>query len=164
MPEPLADPQLFHPLAEMALLIALRIQPVGEPLRTTVDKVRKRLVYATENGDLQTAAGGLYFVPQTIAWAQRKWRGKFDGLPAEHSATITATAVFRDEAWGFVIPGDLPRCQDALRDAQRENQQLQAELKAARAEIERLEPIAQKYEQIREKNSRSAKLPRKGSV
>ncbi len=168
MPEPTNElpegHQLFYPLAEMAMLIALRTRPAGEPLRTTIDKVRKRLVYATKNGDLQTAHAGLYFVPQTIAWSQKKWPGKFDGLPAEHTSTATATAVFHDEAWGFVIPGDLPRCQEALRDAQRENQQLQAELKAARAEIDRLKPIAEKYEQIREKNARSAKLPRKGAV
>jgi len=156
--------QLFYPLAEMALRIALRIQPTGEPLRTTIDKVRKRLVYATEKGDLQTAHAGLYYVPQAIAWSLKKWPGKFDGLPAEHNATATATAMFRDEAQLFVMPGDLPRCQDALRDAQRENGQLRAELKAAHTEIAQLKPIAQKYEQIREKNTRSAKLPRKGSV
>lgn len=154
--------QLLYPLAEMARLIALRIQPAGESLRTTIDKVRKRLVYATKNGELQTAHAGLYFVPQAIAWSQKKWPGKFDGLPAEHSATATATAVIRDEVWGFVIPGDLPSCQKALEDAQRENQQLLTELKAARAEIDCLEPIAEKYEQICEKNARSAKLPRKG--
>lgn len=168
MPEPTNElpegHQLFYPLAEMAMLIALRTRPVGEPLRTTIDKVRKRLVYATKNGDLQTAHAGLYFVPQAIAWSQKKWPGKFDGLPAEHSATATATAVIRDEAWGFAIPGDLPGCQKALEDAQRENQQLLKELKAARAEIERLWPIAEKYEQIREKNALSAKLPRKGAV
>jgi hypothetical protein len=156
--------QLFYPLAEMAMLIAMRVNPPGEPLRTTIDKVRKRLVYATEKGNLQTAHAGLYFVPQAIAWSQKKWPGKFDGLPAEHSATATSTAVVSDEVWGFVIPGDLPGCQKALEDAHRENQQLRTELRAAHAEIERLEPIAYKYEQIREKNTRSAKLPRNGDL
>ena len=80
--------QLFCPLAEMALLIALRIQPTGEPLRITIDKVRKRLVYATEKGDLQTAHAGLYYVPQAIAWSLKKWPGKFDGLPAEHTGVL----------------------------------------------------------------------------
>lgn len=158
------DHPLFCPLAEMAMLIAVRIQPAGEPLRTTIDKVRKRLIYATKNGDLQTAHAGLYFLPQVIAWSQKRWSGKFDGLPAEHSATATSAAMIRDEAWAFVIPGDLPSCQKALEDAQRENHQLRAELKAAHAEIERLKPIAQKYERIREKNARSAKLPRKGTL
>jgi hypothetical protein len=157
--------QLFHPLAEMALLIALRIRPEnGEPMRTTIDKVRKRLVYATENGDLQVADAGLYFVPQVIAWSQKKWPGKFDDLPAEHSRAATATLVMRDQARAFVIPGDLPGCQEALEDAHRKNRQLQTELNAAHAEIERLEPIAYKYEQIRQKNTRSAKLPRKGDL
>lgn len=157
--------QLFYPLAEMALLIALRIRPEdGEPRRTTIDKVRKRLIYATKNGDLQTALTGLYFVPQVIAWSQTKWPGKFDDLPAEHSHAATATLVMRDEARAFVIPGDLPGCQEALEDAHRKNRQLQAELNAAHAEIERLKPIAYKYEHIREKNTRSAKLPRKGEL
>ncbi len=124
------------------MLIALRIQPAGEPLRTTIDKVRKRLVYATETGDLQTAHASLYFVPQVIAWSRKKWPGKFNDLSAEHSATATVTARFRDEIRAWVIPGDLPGCQQALRDAQRENEQLESELKAAHAEIERLRPIA----------------------
>lgn len=156
--------QFFYSLAKMAALIASRIRPAGEPMRATIDKVRKRLVYATSNGDLQTSPADLYFAPQTIAWAQKKWPGKFNDLASEHSATATATMVIRDEAMAFVIPGDLPRCQDALRDAQRENQELQAQLKAARLEIARLKPIAEKYERIREKNARSAKLPRKGTV
>lgn len=168
MPEPTNElpegHQLFYPLAEMAMLIALRTRPVGEPLRTTIDKVRKRLVYATTNGDLQTVHAGLHFVPQAIAWSQKKWPGKFDGLHAEHSATATAVVVVRDEIRGWVIPGDLPGCQEALRDAQRENEQFRTELKAAHAEIERLRPIVEKYELIREKNARSAKLPRKGAV
>lgn len=156
--------QLLYPLAEMAMLIALRTRPAGEPLRTTIDKVRKRLVYATKNGDLQTAHADLYFVPQVIAWSLRKWPGKFDGLRAEHSATATAAVVVRDEIQGWVIPGDLPGCQEALRDAQRENEQLQAMLMAAHGEIERLRPIAEKYELIREKNRRSSQLPRKGKL
>lgn len=156
--------QLFYPLAEMATLIALRTRQAGEPLRTTIDKVRKRLVYATTNGDLQIVLAGLYFVPQVIAWSQKKWPGKFDGLHAKHSATSTADLVMGDEIRGWAIPGDLPGCQQALRDAQRENEQLETELKAAHAEIELLKPIAEKYELIRKKNTRSAKLPRKGAV
>lgn len=158
------EPQLFLPLAKIALLIAVRIRPAGEPMRATIDKVRKRLIYATDHGDLQTVHAGLYFVPQAIAWSQKKWPAKFDDLPAEHSATATATAVFRDEVRAFVIPGDLPGCQKALENAQRENHQLRTELKAAQAEIDRLDPIAEKYEQIRKKNTRSAKLPRKSAV
>ena len=156
--------QLLYPLAEMAMLIALRIQAAGEPVRTTVDKVRKRLVYATRNGDLQTAHAGLYFVPQAIAWSRKKWPGKFEDLPAAFSDTATAAAAIGDEVFTLVVPGDLPRCQEAVADAQRENQRLRTELKAAHAEIERLGSIAEKYAHICEKNAESAKLPRKGEV
>ncbi|MEO5812845.1 MAG: hypothetical protein ABIQ63_12115 [Rhodanobacter sp.] len=157
--------QPFYALAEMTMLIARLVQPYGEPLRTTVDKVRKRILYATLKGALTTVGtgAGLYSCPEVIAWARKKWPGKLNDLPAEHSVSASATAGFRDDGHMFVTPGDLPRCQAALLEALRENQQLRSELKAAQAEIERLKPIAEKYEKNRETNRQSAKRPRKGA-
>ncbi len=155
---------LYCPLTEMAIFIATRIQPQGEPFRATNDKVRKRMIYATTKGHLKTVGVDLYHVSQTIAWVQEKWPGKFDDLFAESSGTATATAVMSDEVEGWVIPGDLLSCREALEQTHRENQRLRTELKAARAEIEHLKPIAMKYEHIREKNTQSAKLPRNGKL
>lgn len=154
--------QGLYPLAEMTMLIARLVQPYGEPMRTTVDKVRKRILYATLNGALTTVGtgAGLYSCPQVIAWARKKWPGKLNDLQAEHSVSASATAGFRDDGQMFVTPGDLPRCQAALLDALREIQQLRTELKTAQAEIERLKPNAQKYELLCERNAKSAKLPR----
>ncbi len=166
MPEPphqLSDEQdAFLPLGKMAKVIAIRIRPAGEPMRITVDKVRKRLTYAVKNVDLQTV-DGLYPVPGTIAWARKKWPDKLNDLHADHSSAAQSTGVLRDEAWSFVIPGDLPRCQEALQECLRQVRQLQEELKTAHTEIERLKPVAEKYEKNRETNRRSAKQPRKGA-
>ena len=156
---------LFYPLAQMALLIALRIQAGdGEPLRTTIDKVRKRLVYATKIGVLETTRAGLYYLPKTAIWAQEKWPGKFGDLYAERSGSGSVTLPFGGKGWGFSIPGDLPRCQEALRNAERDNYNLRESLKTAQEEMERLKPLAERYEEICRKNTQSAELPRKGRV
>ena len=155
---------IYCPLAEMAIFIASRVQPQGEPFRATNDKVHKRLKYATKIGRLHTLGPNLCHVPRTMAWAQEKWPGKFEDLFAELSDTATATAVMSDELVGWVIPGDLPTCQKALDETHQENQRLRTELKELRAEIVRLKPSAQRYKRNCATNAHSAKGKRKGKL
>jgi hypothetical protein len=68
-----------------------------------------------------------------------------------------------DQLVSFTYPGDLDRSHEQLKMAYKQiNALADRALKAAYAEIDRLEPLAEKYEQIREKNRKSAKLPRGG--
>jgi hypothetical protein len=156
----------FCSLAKMAKLIAVRIRPPGEPLRTTTDKVRKRLSYATKKGELRTlgTGPGLYYLPHAIAWSQEKWPGKLNDLRTEPPDPAASKEFLQEDPWKFLVPSDLRRCQEVLGEALLENYLLRTKLTRARAEIHRLTPIMKKYEQICEKNARSAKLPRKGSL
>ena len=153
---------LFFPLVLMTEFIAERVQPYGESLRATTDKVRKRLLYAAKIGRLRTVDTDLFSLPHVIAWSQEKWPGKFDDFHVERRKTIGSEASFSDEATCIVLPGNLKECQDALEVAQKQIHLLQTDLKAAHAEIECLKGFEKKYVNIREKNTESAKRPRKG--
>ena len=132
-------------------------------MRATIDKVRKRLAYAVEKGELQVEGAPRaprYALPLVVAWARRKWPGQFLGSTAEHTAEGQSNLNFADALHHDVFPGDLRRSHEELRKAYVQIRQLVAELTAALAEIDRLKPLAEKYEQIREKNRQSAKRPR----
>lgn len=158
--------QVFYPLAQMAMLIALRVRPPGEDGRATIDKIRKRLRYAVKIGEVHPmlSESGLFYVPEVIAWAQRKWPDKLCDLVGEHAASAHSNLLVHDKVQHTSIPADLPSCQDALEDAQQLIHKLRADIASAHAEIARLRPLADKYEQNREKNRQSAKLPRKSSL
>lgn len=155
----------FYDLREMAFLIALRVNPEGEAMRTTIDKVRKRLVYAVKQDELHAVgppALQLFLAAQVFAWARKKWPETFGDMPVVHSAEAEEVVRFGDDAQPDVIPGDLTKCQEALRIAQTEIHRLQRDLEKAEREIDRLQPLAERYEEIRLKNQSSAKRPRTG--
>ncbi|MFC5568844.1 hypothetical protein ACFPN1_02035 [Lysobacter yangpyeongensis] len=155
----------FYDLREMALLIALRVNPEGEAMRTTVDKVRKRLMYAVKQDELHLMGPPvlqLFFAAQVFAWARKKWPEALGDIPVVQSADVEETIGLGDEAQPDVIPGDLIKCQEALRIAQTEIHRLQRNLEKAEREIDRLQPLAERYEEIRLKNQSSAKRPRTG--
>jgi hypothetical protein len=159
------DPQEEHlPIAHMAMLIAPRVQLPGESIRATVDKVRKRLAYAVASGELQTTGAdpAFFYAPAVVAWGRSKWPGKLLDLPAHQTAKLSDGLVLGEKRIGHAIPGDLTSCQVALGQALKQIDALCAHLQDLSAEIERLRPLANKYEQTCEKNRQSAKLPRSG--
>lgn len=152
----------FYPLQEMALLIALRINPKGEPVRATVDKVRKRLLYAVETDDLHVIEPvKLFHVPQVMAWARRKWPEFFREVQIHHEANGQSHLRLKDTITADWIPAEIEQCQDVLQTAYTTIHTLERELAAAHKELARLRPLAERYEANREKNRRSAKRPRK---
>lgn len=159
--------EFTHTLTQVANVLAPAVRQPGEELRAAIDKVRKRVEYAVEMGDLQ-AQGALgmrfYCLPLVIAWAREKWPGNFLGLPAEHEKTAKSAFGIGDQLGSNTYPGDLDRSHDALKLAYGQIKELAKALKAAYAEIDRLEPLAAKYENIREKNRQSAQRPRGGDA
>lgn len=147
------------------MVIAYRVQPHGEELRTTVDKVRKRLMYAVDHHELHLAGPPglqLFFVPQVLAWARSKWPEAFADIPIAHEAAANSSFTMGDASQACLIPGDPAKCQEALMDAHRTIHRLERELAALQKEADRLRPLAERYEQNRQKNRDSAKLPRNG--
>ena len=158
-------PNAVVPFHEVAILIAQRNQPPGEALRTTVDKVRKRIAYAVRRDDLQFVEDGpveFLFGPQVFAWARRKWPEAFGDISETHDATVGSTAKIGAIARSYVYPAGVERCHELLRESYREAEVLKEELEALERELVRLRPLAERYETNREKNRKSAKLPRKG--
>jgi hypothetical protein len=154
----------FYTLQEIALILACRIRPDGEELRTTVDKVRKRILYAVQNDYLQVMGAGelqLFFAAQIFAWARRKWPDAFRDIPINQDARASDGVMFGDSLRAWVYPSDVERCHELLRSTYSEVELLKAELESAEKEIARLRPLAERYEENREKNRRAAKQPRK---
>lgn len=149
---------------EMAKLLAERVRPEGESPRATVDKVRKRLDYALDHGELKWALPSqqLLSTQKVVIWARKKWPDQFGDIPIRQDVSVSDGFVVRGESEPLTLPGDLSECQQALLSAYRSNSFLRMALAIAQAEAARLRPLAEKYEEIRRKNQESAKLPRKG--
>jgi hypothetical protein len=162
---PPSDPQADHlTIGDMAMLIASRVRLPGEPIRATIDKVRKRLAHAVAKGELHTTGDQppLFYAPRVVAWARSKWPGKLLDLPAEHAVRVNEQLNISERALGYAIPDELESCQVALASALRQIDALCKHLQKVHGEVERLRPLAEKYEANREKNRRSARLPRGG--
>lgn len=156
--------EFTHSLDQVAHILAPAVLRPGEELRAAIDKVRKRVEYAVEKGELGTEGiPGMrfYCLPQVIAWARRKWPGNFLGITAEHEAAGKSPVRLGDQCNPYTYPGDLDRSHDALKKAYGQINELSAALRAAYVEIDRLAPLAERYLQIRDKNRQSAKTPRK---
>ena len=152
----------LYSLAELASFIASRIQPYGEPLRTTIDKARKRVEYGREQGNLSPPSDGRYDLLQVMPWIRGKWPGKFNDVQAHHSTNSESVGEVSDSASSLFVPGDLPRCQAELRKAFDDIDQLGMALQSANAEVQHLKPSAAKYENTRAKHLLAAQRPPKG--
>lgn len=163
-----ADPPPLRPLADLAKMIAERVNPPGETIRTTIDKVRKRMLYAVKIGALHASPPSLFYVPQVEAWAKGKWPSEFSDIPRYELIEVADRLVASARIDAQIIPGDLDRCRQELRNAFRKieeandlNDHLQKQLKAAQDEIDLLRPLAERYEYIRKRNRMAASRPRK---
>lgn len=154
----------FQTLTEISTLLALSIRPDGESQRITTDKVRKRLRYAVENGSLHFIGNGelqLFFAAEVFAWARQRWPEAFGDIRVRHEANTSDAMKIRDSASARVLPGNLENCHELLRNTYSEIDLLKEELVWAEKEIARLRPLAERYEENRQKNRRAAKRPRK---
>lgn len=152
----------------MASLIAIRVRRPDETLRQAKDKVRKRLVYAVEHGELTLidateSDAGLFFVPVIMTWARTKWPGALQDIPAEFDSQMRSTIALGDRCNGHHLPADIDDCHRVLMESYRTIGLLKGALSQFQVENQRLAALAEKYEQIRENNRLSAKRPRKGA-
>lgn len=165
-----AQPQMdaMLTLTEIVELITERVRNPNDTLRQAKDKVRKKIRYALKIGKLHNlgASGkqndGLLKLSVVVAWARGKWpdalldlRANYEDVARERRLSAT------DHAFADVIPGDLTRCQRALKEAQAKIRQLDAELANAKSKIIRLQPLADHYEATRATNRESAQKSRK---
>jgi hypothetical protein len=153
--------------AEVVELVAPRVRESRDSLRQAKDKVGQRLRYAIRQRVVKASqpGGRSYELGTIVAWARHKWPGKVNDLPM---VAITATAHIRLEdatasARGYTVHRDIELCVKALNEALDRNAKLEAELTAAKQEIEKLRPLANRYLKNRQKNRESARRPRRGA-
>jgi len=152
-------------LVQVANILAPAVRNPEEELRAAIDKVRKRVEYAVKKGDLdaQVIAGKrLYCMPLVLAWASRKWPANFPRVTTRQEGTASGALGFTGGGSGFTYPGDLKESHAALRAAHIRIYELSEALKSGQLEIDRLKPLAEKYEEICKKNRKSAKRSRGG--
>ncbi|GAB3366252.1 hypothetical protein GCM10027431_07950 [Lysobacter rhizosphaerae] len=155
-------PAESYSLAELARLLAPLVKEPGESMRNAVDKVRKRLEYAVEHGQLQQLDAGVFSTAQIIPWARKKWPKALGAIPVRQDVDLEAGLAVRDTPTPDVIPGDIDLRREAFMTFFKAIGRLERELAAASAEAEQLRPAAEKYEELRKKLKASAKRPRKG--
>lgn len=169
--QPQSEANLIRPIADVARMIAEKVKQPGESMRTAIDKVRHRMVYAATRGMLNRAPNSWsFYVPEVEAWAKNKWPREFSDVPRFEIIRVVERLALSVSADSQLVPGDLDRCKQELRTAFRRieeledlNRHLEKELKSTREEIDRLRPLAQRYENIRHKNRLAASKPRKSA-
>lgn len=154
-----ADNNCECSLYEATRIIEDAIASPTNELMSTRAKIRKRIVYAIRHKQLSAIRAGDTWrikVEDLKKWANSKWP-KIRMFDVEDSVSSDSTVLLTDQVNLFVLPGDLKECQQSLRLAQDHLIRLAEDLLAARLEATKLRPMAKKYEEIREKNKRSAK-------
>src|SRR5690349_24985157 len=142
-------------------MLAPRVRKPEQTNREARENAHKRVRYALEKGQL--AAGQSAADPQAalVRWARKKWPMKLTDLPSSFATNLQADVLrLEDSAVIDVVPGDIASCQAALNAAQSHNRTLEIELRQAKAEIERLRPMAAKYAAMQKKNAQAAREPR----
>lgn len=126
--------------------IAERLGILHEPLRALKDKIGKQIDTALGNGKLVSRDGRFLF-GDLAAWARTKTKlakaVKDLQLPGTASANMSFLPL-QSSGFGYSVPATLEGCQEALRDAYRELNQLREENFVLRATVAALRPFKDK--------------------
>jgi hypothetical protein len=142
--------------AQVVDLLWKRVAKPGEARRTVDARIRKRLTYAMVKRELvgsMTTKGlqGQRFAEADIwPFARGAWPAQFKDVPLPQSATASDSAQLADLVMQHVIPGNLERCQQALREVLDLADRLLAELQEAKLRVTVLERLAERNRKFRE--------------
>ena len=125
-------------LAECVDLIAERVRKPGEPLRTTKNKARGRILYNANRGVLLRQSDGCFLRGDLIEWARRVYPGKFMDQPAFASGSGTASGSCSVTAGAIALPRNYDEACAELSKCQRK-------LAAVMAELAEVRPDALKW-------------------
>lgn len=123
-------------LAEATRRIATCCINPGDTTRQTEDRVRKRIRYAVDTGELRCLPGNRFEVKALLKWASDKWPTEFDdsvltGIPTPRPRSLSTGLS------AILFPPD-DRIEDALAEAYERIAELEAENAALRQELEAL--------------------------
>jgi hypothetical protein len=147
--------------------IAERVREKSDTPDEARNKVRLRLDYAIKNGKLPSPINDTLVFGDVVRWARstKLWRDKLAGLP--ESPPEAPLPVRRRVLSEFESAHDLTDldCETLLAQACERINDLESQLRDARAENDRLRPSAERYEHIRRRNRESGAKggrPRRG--
>jgi hypothetical protein len=152
-------------LAQAVALIAARDKRKLDDERTARDRARKLLGRHIVGGSLSYADAGrrLLRVGQLVRFLREHFPGKFNDLPGDIAVATggaLSTAAGAATVSDLTLPGDLPRCHQAIRRLGARVAELETTLAASAEQIANLEPDAQRWREFVASRRRSARKPR----
>jgi hypothetical protein len=134
-------------------LIVSRDFRTGDDRRSAEQRASKRLEYAIKKGWIARRDGGL-LLHQVNAWLRKKWPGQFDELPTFPTGRVSLPIV-------LVVVEPPPQRPATLDEAYALILRQHDELQSFKIKLRALEPDAENWRRLKEKNTESAKLPRR---
>ncbi len=142
-PETISRHELI-PITEAAALIAEHVTfniNAKDAKKRIDDRIRKAEELKKEKLHGKIAV----YRDEVLLWAANKWPSLAYayGIPRISNADLKSSGVIRDFFEMTVIPGDIKRCQEYLRAAYDELEELRKHISGLEAEIKRLAPLAE---------------------
>lgn len=154
-------------LAEAIDLLADRDRRKHDSDRGRKARMRHHIQSAVRNHQLtekNTFGTKHYEYGRLAAWAQDKWRGRYDDFLATRDPIVNSVAGtlgrLLGKSSGYQIPSDPAECQAQLHHEMRRIATLEEKLTSAREEIDRLRPDAEAYRRVCAGNATNAKQRR----
>ena len=146
--------QVVKLLSEPLVTRAVDLSVAKKRVRSHIDhalKETRELAYADDRQ-------GMFRVGSLASWAQRKWPGKFGGLPSDPALIEgrTSLGALRASATAIAVPTELGACQESLLAIAAKCIRLEHDLAIALEEVAKLRP------QLEKKAKRSAQCKRDG--
>jgi len=152
---PPVDPANYTPgspisRAEFVRMIADRMRQPDDDDQIVRNRVSHRISDAIKQGKLPTPTSGEFLFRDVVYWAQSAFPGMLNdppliGLTMNIQATLP---MLEASLTGEVLPTDLAGCQQMLLEYITKATALEAELRAVRAENERLRPDAERWQKF----------------
>jgi len=150
-------------LTDVVALIAERIQDRGERPRAAKDKVRKRIKYDVEHGNLECESDGMFVASNLGQWARILWPGKFDDIPViAMSAGAITSGSDTCSGIGIATPMTLKACHAVITEQVRRILALETQIRGLEKALSDLRPDAEKWRERCRKNRANAAKRRKG--
>lgn len=154
-------------ISQLVTLLADRDRRAHDTDRVRKARMRQHIMYAAYNGQLTEAiykSEKCYVYGRAVAWAQAKWPGRYSDLVAMRDPIVASARGSLPRLVGrasaFQLPTTLSECQSELVEARRQIFAIEEQLTVARADAERLRPVADSWQRQVEANTQNAQQPR----
>lgn len=140
--------------------IAERTRLPEDREREAKNRVSKRISHAVKQGKLVESSHRNFVFGELAAWVRNTWPGLFNDWPCRMSADFASAAVYSSFFDAVVLPGTIKRCHDVISEMHERINSLERSLKDAQLEIERIRPLAERWEELCSRNKENAGKPR----